>query len=153
MIHNDVLRSLRHTLNLRDPAFAEIFREGGWPVTADELRAYLKPEDEAGCIPCPDRTMAHFLDGLIYHLRGKDPARPVPPIELPVTNNVILKKLRVAFTLKEQDVVTILRQAGFAVGANELNAFFRRADHPLYQECGDQYLRNFLKGLGKGPKS
>lgn len=147
MIHNDVLRSIRHMLKLRDTKLLEILKLAGTEVPLEEFQLYLKSEDDAGFLPCPDKVMAHFLDGLIYFKRGKDPSRPALPIELPVTNNTVLKKLRVAFELKETDILEILSKAGFAVSAPELNAFFRRKDHSNYRECGDQYLRNFLRGL------
>lgn len=147
MILNDVLRSLRHMLNLRDAKILEILALADTKITLEAVQKYLTAEDEPGFVPCPDEVMARFLDGLIYFRRGKDPTRPPMPIELPVTNNIVLKKIRVAFELKEEDILEILRQAGFAVSPPELSAFFRRKDHPNYRECGDQYLRNFLKGL------
>ena len=69
------------------------------------------------------------------------------PVELPVTNNIILKKLRVAFELKEDDMHAILKAAGFPVSKPELSALFRKFGHTNYRTCGDQLLRNFLKGL------
>jgi uncharacterized protein YehS (DUF1456 family) len=91
--------------------------------------------------------MAHFLDGLIYFKRGKDESRAPVPFELPINNNVVLKKLRVAFSLKEDDMHDILKAAGFSVARSELSALLRKKDHVNYRECGDQLLRNFLKGL------
>jgi uncharacterized protein YehS (DUF1456 family) len=149
MIHNDVLRSLRYMLNLRDTNLGGIWELAGPPVPLENIQRYLKTEDDPGFEACPDDLMAQFLDGLIYYRRGKDPARPPIPIELPTTNNVVMKKLRVAFELKEDDIVTLLRQAGFEVSGPELSAFFRRPNHSNYRPCGDQYLRNFLKGLSQ----
>lgn len=64
-----------------------------------------------------------------------------------MTNNDILKKLRVALKLKDTDIQNILKLANFNVSLSELGAIFRNEDHPKYQECGDQILRNFLNGL------
>ena len=64
-----------------------------------------------------------------------------------MTNNDILKKLRVALQLKDDDIVRILALVDFKVTATELGAIFRKEDHPNYKECGDQLLRNFLNGL------
>ena len=72
-----------------------------------------------------------------------------------MTNNDILKKLRVALKLKDSDIVDILKLADFRISKSELGALFRREDHPKYMECGDQILRNFLNGLiihMRGPK-
>ncbi|KJD35024.1 hypothetical protein PW52_12690 [Tamlana sedimentorum] len=64
-----------------------------------------------------------------------------------MTNNDILKKLRVALKLRDDDIVNILALVDFRISKSELGAFFRREDHPKYMECGDQILRNFLNGL------
>lgn len=64
-----------------------------------------------------------------------------------MTNNDILKKLRVALQLKDEDIIHILKLADFTVTKTELGALFRKEDHPNYKPCGDQLLRNFLNGL------
>jgi len=64
-----------------------------------------------------------------------------------MTNNDILKKLRVALQLKDDDIVKILALVDFKTTTTELGAIFRKEDHPNYKECGDQLLRNFLNGL------
>ncbi|MFA5328436.1 MAG: DUF1456 family protein [Prolixibacteraceae bacterium] len=64
-----------------------------------------------------------------------------------MTNNDILKKLRVALKLKDEDILEILKLADFDLSKSEVNALFRNEDHPNYTECGDQILRNFLNGL------
>ena len=64
-----------------------------------------------------------------------------------MTNNDILKKLRVALKLRDEDIITILKLVDFPVSKGEVNALFRTEDHPNYKECGDQLLRNFLNGL------
>ncbi len=64
-----------------------------------------------------------------------------------LSNNDILKKLRVALELKDDDILQILKLVDFEVGKSELNALFRKEDHPNYMPCGDQLLRNFLNGL------
>jgi uncharacterized protein YehS (DUF1456 family) len=64
-----------------------------------------------------------------------------------LTNNAILKKLRIALQLKEDDMVGILKLAGVDISTSELTALFRKEGHRNYKECGDQFLRNFLKGL------
>lgn len=149
MLNNDVMRSLRYILNVNDAKIAEITRLTGCEIPDSEAVAYLKKDDEDGFKPCPDRIMAHFLDGLVIYKRGKDESRPTPPIELPVTNNTVLKKLRVAFELKEDDMHAILKSVDFPVSKPELNALFRKAGHSNYRVCGDQLLRNFIKGLAQ----
>lgn len=64
-----------------------------------------------------------------------------------MTNNDVLKKLRVALKLRDDEIVEILKLVDFKITKSELGAFFRKEDHPNYTECGDQILRNFLNGL------
>jgi len=74
-----------------------------------------------------------------------------------MTNNDIIKKLRVALHLRDDQIVEILKLVDYEISKTELSAFFRSEDHPNYKNCGDQVLRNFLNGLviyyrGKKPE-
>ncbi len=64
-----------------------------------------------------------------------------------MNNNDVLKKLRVALKLRDDEIVEILKLVDFKITKSELGAFFRKEDHPNYMECGDQILRNFLNAL------
>lgn len=64
-----------------------------------------------------------------------------------LSNNDILKKLRVAHKLRDEDIVAICALVDFKITKSELGALFRNEDHPKYMACGDQILRNFLNGL------
>ena len=64
-----------------------------------------------------------------------------------LSNNDILKKLRVAHKLKDEDIVKILKLVDFEITKGALGDLFRKDDHPNYQEAGDQILRNFLNAL------
>lgn len=64
-----------------------------------------------------------------------------------MTNNDVLKKLRVALMLRDDEIVEILKLVDFRISKSEIGAFCRKEGHPKYQPCGDQVLRNFLNGL------
>ena len=64
-----------------------------------------------------------------------------------MTNNDILKKLRVALKLRDDEIVEILGLMDFRVSKSEVGNFCRKEDHPKYVEMKDQFLRNFLNGL------
>ena len=66
---------------------------------------------------------------------------------LMLSNNDILKKLRVALALRNDDIVEILALVDFEITKGALGDLFRKEDHPGYVEAGDQVLRNFLNGL------
>ena len=149
MINNDVLRSIRYMLDLSDGKIAEIcaLADPAFVVDKADVPGWLRKEDEEGFVACDDRTLAHFLDGLIVQFRGRDESQPLRPVETRITNNLVLKKLRVAFELKDVDMHSIFESAGFPVSKPELSALFRQPDHKNFRACGDQLLRNFLKGL------
>jgi len=72
-----------------------------------------------------------------------------------MSNNDIMKKLRVALKFTDDDIVEVLNLANFRITKTELGAIFRNEDHPNFKPCGDQILRNFLNGLiiyKRGPK-
>jgi len=147
MMNNDVLRSIRYMLDISDGKIVDIVKLGGFEVSKADVIAFMKKDEEEGYLDCSDEVMAHFLDGLVIFKRGKDESRPPQKIDLPVTNNTVLKKLRVAFELKEDDMHAILKASEFPVSKPELSALFRKFGHSNYRTCGDQLLRNFLKGL------
>ena len=64
-----------------------------------------------------------------------------------MNNNDIFKKLRIAFNMKDTDVIETLKMADYDISKSELTAIFRNKDHRNYKLCGDQLLRNFLNGL------
>ena len=64
-----------------------------------------------------------------------------------MSNNDILKKLRVALHLRNDEIIDILALVDFRMTATELGALFRADDDPNFKPCGDQILRNFLNGL------
>lgn len=126
-----------------------MIRLAGRDVAPSDLAGFLKKENEAGFVPCGDDVLASFLDGLIIQKRGQVESKPEQEKkpESRLTNNIILKKLRVAFELKDADLHQVLMLAGFDVSKPELSALFRTRGHKNYRVCGDQLLRNFLKGL------
>jgi len=72
-----------------------------------------------------------------------------------MSNNDVMKKLRVALHLRNDEIINILKLVNFEIGRSELDALFRSDDNPKFIKCGDQILRKFLDGLIihlRGPK-
>lgn len=149
MVNNDVLRSIRFMLDLADGKVIEIMKlaDANFSVDKVQVQAFLKKEDEEGYLQCNDQALGHFLDGLVIHCRGRNEKIPQRPVEKRITNNIVLKKLRVAFELRDVDMHHVFEGAGFPISKPELSALFRQPGHKHYRPCGDQILRNFLKGL------
>ena len=149
MINNDVLRSVRYMLDLGDAHVANLIAmaDPSVELEREEVQAYLRRDDEPGFAPLSDRLLGLFLDGLVIHCRGpREDAAPRAP-EKRVNNNAVLKKLRVAFELKDVDLRAIFEAAGHPISKPELSALFRQPGHKNFRLCGDQLLRYFLRGL------
>jgi uncharacterized protein YehS (DUF1456 family) len=146
MSNNDILRSIRYTFDFSDPTMIEIFGLAGLTVTRTEVSDWLKKEEEPEFKPVNDFKLAAFLNGLINYKRGeKEGPRAVP--EKKLNNNIILRKLKIALNLRDEDMLDIFEKAGRKISKHELSAFFRKPDQSQYRECKDQNIRNFLQGL------
>ena len=149
MTNNDLLRRLRYALNLNGVSIAEIFALAGHEIRPVDVLKFLKKEDEHGFVVCDNRVMNIFLDGLIIWKRGRQQqkADTAQPVGLAFTNNLILRKLRIALELNDEAMIAILKLAAVDISKAQLSAMFRTAEHRNYKECGDQFLRNFIRGL------
>jgi len=147
--NNDVLRSIRHVLGLSDSTIADIFNLAHQPVVQTTVSNLLKEENAADYVECKDDLMTSFLDGLISYRRGNREKNPVQSKEIspPLTNNGIIKKLRIAFDLKEDDLIELMSFANYEVSKSELSAIFRKPGHKHYRLCSDHFLMALLIGL------
>ena len=149
MNNNDILRRLRYALDISNPTMIEIFKLSGCNIEQPTLLKFMKKEEEDDFIACSNPMLSFFLDGLIIHKRGRrdsDNGQPQKP-DAELGNNAILKKLRIALDLKEEDMLALMQLAGVKITKSELGALFRNKGHKNYKECGNQFLRNFLNGL------
>jgi len=151
MTTNDVLRRLRFAIRLNDATMIELLESNGVPIGKETLAFYFLKDEEPGFTECPKETLGALLDALITMYRGKrdEGSQTRVQKQAPLDNNMILKKIRIALSLKEEDLIAIMTLGGADVSKNELSALFRDRNHKNYKECMDQFLRNFLSGLGK----
>ncbi|MGX1025182.1 DUF1456 family protein [Psychroflexus sp. MBR-150] len=146
MTNNDVLRRLRYTFNYSDAEMISFFELVDVTVSRSDVSAWLKSDNDDGFAALNDRYLAAFLNGLIVSYRGEKDGK-TPVIETSLTNNDVLKKLKIAYQLKSDEILELFKLAGKTLSKHELSSFLRRPDHPKYKELMDQYLRNFLLGL------
>lgn len=123
-----------------------IFGLADCAVTREQISDWLKQDDNPAFQELGDVDLASFLNGLIVKNRGKSETYP-PEAEEFLNNNMIFRKLKIALSLKDDDILALLALAGFTVSKHELSAFFRKPDHKNYRSCKPQFLRNFLAGL------
>ncbi len=146
MDNNDIFRRLRYILGYNDFKMAEVFALSDDPIKQAKVTTWLKKEDDVDFIKMPDVMLSTFLNGLIIQKRGrKDGPQAVPEAE--IDNNIIFRKLRIAFNLQSEDILDLYELVDKKISPHELSAFFRKPDSSKYRECNDQYLRHFLNGL------
>lgn len=177
MKNNDVLRMFRYSLNIPDNIMINIFKLAKCQIDKPQLLNLLKKEGDSGYVSCSTTLLERFFDGLILYNRGSEPdssglyeksldteskspkikpdralqdkksINTKPPESL--SNNLILKKIRIALDLKQEDMMEIFRLGNMNLTKGEFSALFRKEGHKNYKECGDQYLRKFLQGLAE----
>lgn len=146
--NNDILRRMRYIFDFSDQLMLSIFKLGGYEGNKPELSTWLAREGEPEFVLCEDEKLARFLNGLIIKNRGPK-GENIPHPERILSNNMVLRKLKIALNLQADDLLEILKLNDFTLSKHELSALFRRPDHKNYRACLDQLLRNFLDGMEK----
>lgn len=146
MSNNDILRRIRYLFDFSDPKMIAIFKLANYDVGIADVSDWLKKEDDPLLVEITDKELATFLNGLIIEKRGRSEV-PLPEPEESLSNNMILRKLRIALDLKTDDILDLFALIDKKISKHELSAFFRSPDHKSYRPIMDQYLRNFLTAL------
>lgn len=146
MINNDILRRLSTLLGFDDEKVRAVFKLNSCDITAEQMVCFFKEKDDADYVELLDVELASFLNGLIVDKRGaKEGPQAVP--EQTLTNNAIFNKLKIAFSLQADDVISTLELAELSLTKYELSAFFRNVNNKHYRDCSDDVLSTFIKGL------
>ena len=133
-------------LKFSDQKVVELFMLADLEVSVEQVQGWLKKIDDPALVEISDRELATFLNGLIIEKRGKREG-PQPEPEDSLSNNMILRKLKIALELTSDEILEMCASINKKLGKHELSAFFRNPNHRSYRPCLDQYLRNFLNAL------
>ena len=153
MNNNDILRRIRFAFDFSNKQSVALFKldpSSQVEMTQNAFLTRLAKDDTDEFIACSDAELCAFLDGLIVEKRGLREPAPAPakkPDNFRMSKNDILKKLRIAMSFKEQEMLDTLDAGGATLSKSELGALFRNPGHKHYRACGNQVLRNFIKGL------
>lgn len=146
MDNNNIFCRLRYILNINEDHIINIFNACECKISYPEINSWLKKDDHLLFKKISDKQLATFLNGLIIRMRGKKEG-PIPEAENKLNNNIVMKKLKIAFDLQAESVIEIIGSAGLDISKHVLSSFFRKKDHKNYRPCQDQILRKFLSGL------
>lgn len=157
MDNNDFYRRIRYALQLDDADTLALLAKAGAGCDQEQVATWRIKEGQPYFQACPTEIVSAMLDGLILDRRGPPPesskskegdmAAPLKKSLPGLDNNVALKQLRIALSLKADEVHALIVKGGGKIGKSEVNALFRNSTARNYRRCGDQVLRWFLNGL------
>jgi uncharacterized protein YehS (DUF1456 family) len=148
MNNNQILRSLRYTFDFNDTKMIQLFALAKVEVTRAQISDWLKKDTDESFKAIVDAYLSAFLNGFIVHKRGAQEGKEVVN-EKRLNNNQVLRKLKIALHLNDDDIIAILDVVDMKISKHELSAFFRKPDQSQFRMCKDQILRKFLFGLQK----
>jgi len=144
---NDILYKIVKALNLSEADILEAYALEGYEMDPKHLQALLKKRMDKGFELCSYEELGLFLDGLVTLKRGPSPKKPNDDEVVELTNNLILKKLRIALELKEPETEIIFGLGDVTLSKQELKSLFRKEGHKNFKACPDELLMAFLDGL------
>lgn len=146
MTNNDIFRRIRYLFNYSDLKIVKLFKFVDQEVERVTVTNWLKRDDEPMFAEISDKDLAAFLNAVIIEKRGKREG-PLAEAEDPLSNNMILRKLKIALDLRTDDILDLFALVDKKISKHELSAFFRNPNHKSYRPILDQYLRYFLNAL------
>ena len=144
---NEILYRIQKALNLTTEEMLETYKLEEYNMEASHLESLLKRRLDDGFTVATYEELGVFLDGLVTLKRGPSPKKANENEAVELTNNLILKKLRIALELKEAETEIIFGLADVELSKQQLASLFRKEGHKNFKECSDELLMAFLNGL------
>ena len=146
MTTNDILRRTRYAFDFKNQEMLDMFISGGIDLKLYDVKGMLYKDDSPEFREATHRELAGFLNGLINLKRGKREG-PQPEPENILTNNIVLRKFKIAMNWQDDDILETLMLGDMRFGKHELSALFRKSTHTHYRLCKDQLIRKLLIGM------
>jgi len=144
---NEILYRIKKALNLTSKEMLETYKLETYKMEEKHLDGLLARRQNKDFILCSYEELGIFLDGLVTLKRGPSPKKPNNDETVSLTNNLILKKLRIALELKEAQTEIIFGLADVELSKQQLASLFRKESHKNFKPCSDELLMAFLEGL------
>lgn len=145
MNNNEMIKRLLFMLKIDSSVLGDCFRSGGKALSDKHIEGLLTSESDEAFQACADEEFTRFLDGLIIVRRGPSKEGLRNPVAL--TNNMILKKVRIALELEARDLDNAFMLADCEMSAHEISSLFRKPGAKHFTECSDELLEKFFSGL------
>jgi len=146
MTNNYVLSSIMNSLKLDKVDILKSYKLVDKKITQDDVDDILREPSDEKFILLSDEGFELFLNGFIAYKRGPSDKKAKKQ-KIYFSNNIILKKLKIALDLKDEDIIAIFKNDGLEITKSQLTAYFRRDGHINYRKCSDSLLKRFINGL------
>ncbi|PHS32863.1 MAG: hypothetical protein COA92_05825 [Sulfurovum sp.] len=143
---NEILFRIQKALKLSIEEILKTYKLENHEMSEEHLVSLLKRRQEKDFILCSYEELGIFLDALVTLKRGASPKKQNNDV-VELTNNLILKKLRIALELKEAETEIIFSLAEIKLSKQQLSSLFRKETHKNFKPCSDELLMSFLEGL------
>jgi len=144
---NDILYKIQKALNLSQEEMLEAYKLADYKMESSHLDSLLKRRQDEGSKLCSYEELGVFLDGFVILKRGPSPKKSNNDEAVELTNNLILKKLRIALELKEAETEIIFSLGEAKLSKQQLASLFRKEGHKNFKECSDELIMAFLDGM------
>ena len=144
---NNILYKIQKALNLNSNEILKAYELEAYKMESTHLDSLLKRRQDKDFKLCSYEELGVFLDGLVTLKRGPSPKKSDTNEAVELTNNLILKKLRIALELKEAETEIIFSLGEAELSKQQLASLFRKEGHKNFKECSDELLMAFLDGL------
>ena len=140
MKNNELLQSICNTLKLGEEDLGALLalcdHDAGSESDASPLQ------------DCSNEQLRCALEGLILAERGpRSDGKPPDINNEALSNNEVLKKLRIALNLQQEDMLLVFEEGGATLSQAELGALFRKQGNKHFRACSDELLLQFLGGF------
>ena len=144
---NEILYKIQKALSLTEKEMLDIYALEEYNISETEIKSLLTRRQEKDFKICSYEALGVFLDGFITFKRGASPKKSETKEAIALSNNLILKKLRIALELKEAELEIIFGLADIELSKQQLSSLFRKESHKNFKLCSDTLLMSFLEGL------
>jgi len=153
MNNTDRLIKISNALGFEAIDIVEMFELSNVEISEKEVEYIFADNGEK---QIPYEKLEAFLNGIIVFNRGEATLKPGQEKRQPMqiadprsSNNVVLKKLKIAFSLSSEDMLELIRSANVEVSKDKLSSLFRKEGHKNYKFCQDIYVEGLLKALSE----
>ena len=144
---NEVLYRISQALRLTEEDILQTYSLEEYPMETSHLQSLLKKRQDKDFMLCSHEELGVFFVGHIVLKRGAKSEKSPQEQSTEITENLIIKKLRIALQLKEAETEIIFNLADIMLSKQQLSSLFRKETHKNFKRCSNELLMAFLEGL------